>query len=543
VAWVLAIATVCGGCVAVVRAVTSGPPTAASAALPVAIGSAATAAMPAGGGAGQGSRGLGGGGDGAAAGVPGAGQLTGGQPTGHQAGTGQAGAGQPATAGSAIPAGVKPTSWLPATAGQGEPGPLPAQALSADGAVPGALTRLRALAAARRATTALPHSPELLAELSGAGATAAPTPGTMGRAGALPSPAGVPTATSSVTAKPTATAISPASASPTKPAAARLSGLDVASFQHPVTKQYPKGTPLYWSSVAQAGYKFAAIKGTEGDYYVNPWAAGDLVSAKAAGLDVTAYHFAIPNASGGAAQARFAVEYSGYATGRQMLPLMLDIEYDPYVSSDHTNMCYGLTASKMTAWIGGFVAQVRQLTGQSPVIYTTANWWNTCTGRSTVFSADPMWVAAYGFTSPPLPAGWNTWMFWQHTSAGTVAGVATPKGTDIDYFSPLMVGLIDPGRQEVKTQAQVTIPAASLGAVAGETLRFTARGLPPGLSVAADGTIRGIVAPAAAQLVPTTYGARLAATNSAGETETVTFQWLVSPTCARSVKESVCRGG
>ncbi len=60
--------------------------------------------------------------------------------------------------------------------------------------------------------------------------------------------------------------------------------------------------------------------------------ARDLVGAKAAGLDVAPYHFAVPNASGGAAQAQFAVKYSGYAAGPRALPLMLDIEYDPYNS-------------------------------------------------------------------------------------------------------------------------------------------------------------------------------------------------------------------
>jgi hypothetical protein len=44
------------------------------------------------------------------------------------------------------------------------------------------------------------------------------------------------------------------------------------------------------------------------------------------------HHFAVPNESGGAAQAKFAVQYSGYKSGARMLPLMLDIEYDPYTS-------------------------------------------------------------------------------------------------------------------------------------------------------------------------------------------------------------------
>jgi GH25 family lysozyme M1 (1,4-beta-N-acetylmuramidase) len=232
------------------------------------------------------------------------------------------------------------------------------------------------------------------------------------------------------------------------PAAARaLAGLDVAGFQHPVSEAYPAGEAISWTAVAAAGYKFAAVKATEGDYYASPWAATDLAGAKAAGLDVAPYHFAVPDVSGGAAQAQFAVEYSGYAPGARTLPLMLDIEYDPYVSTDHTNECYGLTPATMTAWLAAFVAAARSLTGQYPVIYTTADWWDACTGRSAAFGADPLWVAAYGAASPPVPAGWHVWTFWQQASGGTVPGVATAGGTDLGTFSYSVVGLIDPGGQ------------------------------------------------------------------------------------------------
>jgi GH25 family lysozyme M1 (1,4-beta-N-acetylmuramidase) len=303
----------------------------------------------------------------------------------------------------------------------------------------------------------------------------------------------------------------------------------VAAFQHPASSAHPRGASIYWNTIARAGYKFAAVKGTEGDYYVNPYAAGDLKSAKAAGLDVAPYHFAIPNATGGASQAQFAVEYSGYAPGPRTLPLMLDIEYDPYNSIDHANMCYGLSAARMTAWLSAFVSTARALTGQYPVIYTTANWWDTCTGRSAAFGADPMWIAAYGFTSPPMPPGWRTWTFWQYTSSGTVPGVATAGGTDLNTFSPAMVGLISPGSQAGRCGSGVSLAVASLGALAGEALAYSAAGLPPGLSVGKGGTIAGTIAAAAAVKAPVTYRVTLSVKNAAGATATAAFSWRVSP--------------
>lgn len=344
------------------------------------------------------------------------------------------------------------------------------------------------------------------------------------------SPASSPPSSSPATPpQPTATpSPTPTKAKPPKPPR-RLPGLDVAAFQHPVSSAHPGGAPIYWNTVGRAGYKYAAVKGTEGDYYVNRYAAGDVKSAKAAGLDVAPYHFGIPNASGGAAQAQFAVEYSGYAPGPRTLPLMLDIEYNPYVSFDHTNECYGLSAARMTAWLAGFVTEARVLTGQYPVIYTTADWWDTCTGRSAAFGADPMWIAAYGFSSPPMPPGWKAWTFWQYTSTGSVPGVATRGTTDLDTFSPATVGLISPGAQSAVTGARVSLAVASLGAMAGEVLTYSAAGLPPGLSLGPGGTITGIIGPGAAVKTPVTYRVTITVRNAAGATSAATFTWKVRP--------------
>ena len=519
-------AAVAGGSIAAAGVLSRSPAPAlvAPAAEPSAAGPAATATVPRGAGSadGQGS-----------------------------AGTATGNGAAPAAAG---PAGSGQVPALSRAAGQGDPGPLAAGAVPSDGAVPGASAPVQAVAAARSATTALPHSPQLLASLGSApapGAVAAegaqagqdaPAAAGAGPGQAAPSSAATPAAapSSSGAAAPAASASgsqspgpppSPAAApaaAPLATAARAVAGIDVANYQHPVTSAYPAGQPVSWTSVAAAGYRYTAVKATEGDYYVNPWAARDLAGAKAAGLDVTPYHFAIPNVSSGTEQAQFAVEYSGYATGARMLPLMLDIEYDPYVSTDHTNACYGLGKAQMTTWLAAFVAEARTLTGQYPLIYTTANWWDACTG-STAFGNDPMWVAAYGYTSPPLPAGWHSYTFWQYTSSGTVPGVNSAGTTDIDHFNPGVVGLVNPGTQTARAGAAVSLSVGSLGALAGETLTFTGSGLPPGVTVRAGGRLAGTVAASDARTVTATYKVTVTARNAAGAAGSVTFSWRVSP--------------
>jgi len=376
-----------------------------------------------------------------------------------------------APAGPPAPSSTRPSSAAPTPSGTPAP----------SGAVPGASPALAALAARRAAGEALPHSPQLLHQL----------------------------------------ATAPAAATNQATALTTVRGIDVASYQH------QNGAAISWASVARTGYKFAAIKTTEGNYYVNPYAISDIVSAMSAGMYATVYHFAIPNSTTGAAQAQFALKYSRYRSGGRAMPLMLDIEYDPYVNTDHTNECYGLSAAAMRTWISSFVSTARSATGQYPIIYTTANWWNTCTGSSTAFGADPMWVAAYGVSRPPLPAGWRAYTFWQYSSAGTVSGVSTVGGTDLSYFNPGMVGLIDPGNQASKGGTRVSMQVASLDALARATLKFTASGLPPGLSITAAGDITGTITKGTAGAVKS-YRVTVTAKNAAGATASATFSWQVT---------------
>lgn len=304
--------------------------------------------------------------------------------------------------------------------------------------------------------------------------------------------------------------------------------MDVASFQH------PNGAPIGWTQVAGAGYKFAAIKATEGPYYTNPYYASDVTEAKAAGLYVAGYHFAIPNAGDDAVnQADYAVEKGSYTADGHTLPLMLDLEYDPYTSSDHTNQCYGLTPSAMVSWIGTFGDEVQRLTGQVPIIYTTADWWNACTGKSSAFSSDQLWIASWQTSSPVLPAGWPDWTFWQYTSAGSVPGItntgtdATVGTTDLDYFNSNVIDLLDPGTQRDAPGSAVSAPqVTSLNSAAGQSLSFASSTLPAGLSISPAGQITGTVS-----ATPGAYKVNVSATDpTSGAAGSVGFVWEVPGT-------------
>ena len=193
---------------------------------------------------------------------------------------------------------------------------------------------------------------------------------------------------------------------------AGVPGIDVSSWQPHVN----------WGVVKADHLRFAYVKATEGTYYQSPTFGSQMRGAHRAGIVTGAYHFATPDTSGGAEQARyFAAHGGGWRAGA--LPGVLDIEYNPYGS----DTCYGLPPRAMIRWIRAFVSTYHASTGWWPVINTYTAWWNRCTGHSTAFAArDPLWVNARGRTARPLPAGWTSWTVWQWAETG-----AYPSDQDV----------------------------------------------------------------------------------------------------------------
>jgi GH25 family lysozyme M1 (1,4-beta-N-acetylmuramidase) len=192
------------------------------------------------------------------------------------------------------------------------------------------------------------------------------------------------------------------------PAVAGLPGIDVSSYQGDIT----------WSSVAP-NVDFVYTKATEGTYYTNPDFSNQYEGPYDYGVIRGSYHFGIPNNSSGAAQADYFVAHGGGWSGDGLtLPGALDIEYNPYGAE-----CYGLSAASMTSWIWDFVNEYAYKTGVYPVIYSTYDWWSTCTGNASGFqNYDPFWIARYASSAGTLPAGYSYYTFWQYADSGSEPG-------------------------------------------------------------------------------------------------------------------------
>lgn len=191
-------------------------------------------------------------------------------------------------------------------------------------------------------------------------------------------------------------------------AVAGLPGIDVSSFQG----------NLSWATIAPH-IDFVYAKATEGTYYTNPDFTNQYVGPYNQHVIRGAYHFGIPNNSAGAAQADYFTKHGGgWSADGLTLPGALDIEYNPYGAE-----CYGLTKAQMTSWIWSFVNEYAFDTGVYPVIYSTYDWWSTCTSSATGFASfDPFWIARYASTAGTLPAGYSFYTFWQYADSGSEPG-------------------------------------------------------------------------------------------------------------------------
>ena len=211
------------------------------------------------------------------------------------------------------------------------------------------------------------------------------------------------------------------------PAAGGVAGFDISASQ---------GVPNLAAAKA-AGGGFAYVKDTAGVGYVNPNFLTQFRAVKAAGMLRGAYHYARPDKSSGAEQARYLHSHNGkWFSDGMTLPPAIDLE-----ATDDAAECYGLAPAAMVDWIKDFSDTMKRRTGHHPVIYTTTLWWKACTGNSTAFhSTNPLWLARYNTSPGEIPGGWGEQSFWQYGVSGVLPGNQDSYHGTLDQLEDLTVG-------------------------------------------------------------------------------------------------------
>jgi GH25 family lysozyme M1 (1,4-beta-N-acetylmuramidase) len=224
-----------------------------------------------------------------------------------------------------------------------------------------------------------------------------------------------------------------------------LPGIDVSHWQNDID----------WAKVASSGVRFVFMKATEGRTFDDPNYAAYRAGALAAGLVVTAYHFANPGPGPNdpILEADHFVDVAGIDSGN-IIPV-LDLERTG-----------GLGPAELIAWTFAWLQEVTARTNVMPMIYSGPHFWRTNMDDTSAFADAGYreWIAHWFVASPDVPAadwGGHGWTFWQWTDCKKVPGIS--GCVDADWFNGTDLGAVTVHRLTVS----LATPQGAVASVPG----------------------------------------------------------------------------
>jgi lysozyme len=209
-----------------------------------------------------------------------------------------------------------------------------------------------------------------------------------------------------------------------------LKGIDISTYQGAID----------FAAVKAAGVAFVYAKATHGLRENDDRFARYHDDARTKGLAFGAYHFLQLNEDGAAQADHFLAATQGRLG--TLLP-MVDVE---------DGGRGGVTdLATLINCIAGFNARIEEKLGCRVIVYSDLGDWNGFMRGTDAFSGHPFWVAEYNSdAAPTLPGGFKSWVLWQYSSKGSVAGIA--GDVDLDRLNGDDLALI---AQEVPAAVKV----------------------------------------------------------------------------------------
>ena len=198
-----------------------------------------------------------------------------------------------------------------------------------------------------------------------------------------------------------------------KPGSYPVHGIDISRFQSVVD----------WPTARAAGVNFAFVKATEGGDGADPLFDVNWRGAAQAGVRRGAYHF-FYHCRPASEQARWFIAHVPRSPGA--LPPVLDMEWTPFSPTCTVRH----SGAHIREEIAEYSAIIRAHYGQSPIIYTTVDFYaDTELWR---LPQTEFWLRSVA-THPAATFKGQHWTFWQYTGTGLVPGIAGQ--VDINAFA------------------------------------------------------------------------------------------------------------
>ena len=186
-------------------------------------------------------------------------------------------------------------------------------------------------------------------------------------------------------------------------------GIDVSQWQGEIDFQKVKGD----------GIEMVYIRSSVGNQTIDRYFEQNYRRAKEAGLLVGVYHnVTATNAEEARRQARF---FASVIRQREL-------DCKPAMDFETFN---GLSTSQINEISRAFLQTLAQETGEQPIIYA-----NAYTARRILaqdLSKYPLWVAEWGVSQPQANGKWDSWIAWQYSDAGRIAGIS--GRVDLNQFT------------------------------------------------------------------------------------------------------------
>ena len=231
----------------------------------------------------------------------------------------------------------------------------------------------------------------------------------------------------------------PASVLPSVPAQRTdsrvITGVDVSSWQDNVD----------WVALKNNGVDFAYLKSTEGKTFTDAYFAQNRKNARDSGIITGAYHFFRP-ATSVSAQVDHFINVVGKLSPDD-LPPALDLE--------DKSLWVGYTHKEKIDMVMEWLTAVESRTGVRPIIYASPSFVEDVLGSAPQLANYKLWIAHYTDNSQPsLPTPFTEWLIWQHSSSGSLPGVA--GNVDLNRFQGDVSELLAEARQ-TPTQAPTQV--------------------------------------------------------------------------------------
>lgn len=217
--------------------------------------------------------------------------------------------------------------------------------------------------------------------------------------------------------------------------------------------------------LATSGCRFAFVKASEDDNFVDGFAQANLAGLKQLGWGRGLYHFARPSTASPAASVTLfqrAAGAQGWGEPGDVIALDIEDERVPEGQSLHQ-------------WVAEWLDLAERVFGVSPWKYSGRWYTSTRDLEHDDLAKYPTWWAAYQDAEPTPVTGWGPIRCWQNSSSGRLPGVLGDVDLDV-FHGPLddLKALGKPGAPVPQPAPAPDPVAAALADIKAATARLEA---------------------------------------------------------------------